>query len=123
MTLVQHGAVSIIGYVGVRSLKLVGMSRASSGSFRDLGFCGLGGVSGRDDVAVAGVVDAMIFGHDREETLGVAGVTLVGSHDHRRVRPLGRVADQLMHNLEGCEPVRRARSRPVRGVISRSWRQ
>ena len=57
----------------VRIMKLVGMSRASSGSFRDLGFCGLGGVSGRDDVAVAGVVDAMVFGHDREETLGVAG--------------------------------------------------
>jgi hypothetical protein len=39
------------------------------GSLRDLGFVGLGGVSGRVEVVVAGVVDAMIFGHDREETL------------------------------------------------------
>jgi len=30
----------------------------------------LGGVVGRVEVAVAGGVDAMIFGHDREETLG-----------------------------------------------------
>jgi hypothetical protein len=51
-------------------MKLVGMSRASSGLFRDLGFCGLGGVSGRVDVVVAGVVDGVISGHDREETLG-----------------------------------------------------
>jgi hypothetical protein len=63
--------------------KLVGMSRASPGLFRDLGFCGLGGVSGRVDVAVAGAVDEVISGHDRDETLGVAEVTLVGSHDHR----------------------------------------
>jgi len=54
-------------------MKLVGMSRGWSESLRDLGFCGLGGVSGRVDVAVAGVVDGVISGHDREETLGVAG--------------------------------------------------
>ena len=70
-------------------MKLVGMSRGWAESFRDLGFHGLGGVSGRVDVVVAGVVDGVIFGHDREETLGVAEVTLVGSHDHRRGPPAG----------------------------------
>jgi hypothetical protein len=51
-------------------MKLVEMSRAWLGSVGDLGFCGLGGVSGRVEVVVADVVDAMILGHDREETLG-----------------------------------------------------
>jgi hypothetical protein len=45
------------------------MSRALLVPFGDLVFCGLDGVSGRVDVVVAGGVDAMIFGHDREETL------------------------------------------------------
>jgi hypothetical protein len=53
----------------VRILKLVGMSRGCCGLFDDLVFCRSGGVLGRVDVVVAGGVDAMIFGHDREETL------------------------------------------------------
>ena len=97
-------------------MKLVGMSRADLGLLGDLGFRGLSDAPVRGDVVVAGVGDGVIFGHDRDETLGVAGVTLVGSHDHRRVRPLGRVADQLMHNLEGVSRFGRARSRPVRIV-------
>jgi hypothetical protein len=51
------------------ALKLVGMSRALLGRVRDLGFCGLAGGSGRVEVVVAGALDEVIFGHDREETL------------------------------------------------------
>jgi hypothetical protein len=47
---------------GPIELKLVGMSRGFCRSFRDLVFCGVGGVSGRVGVVVAGVVDAMILG-------------------------------------------------------------
>ena len=62
----QHGtswapagvrALNIMGCLVVRIVKLVGMSSGSSGPFRDLGFCGLEGVSGRVDVEAAGVVD------------------------------------------------------------------
>jgi hypothetical protein len=64
----------VMEHLAIRIMKLVGMSRAFSGRLRDLGLRALGGVSGRVDVVVAGGVDAMIFGHDREETLaGLAG--------------------------------------------------
>ena len=72
-----------MGYLVVRIVKLVGMSSGSLRLVGDLGCCGWERVSGRVEAVVAGVVDAMVFGHDREETLGVGEVTLVGSHDHR----------------------------------------
>jgi hypothetical protein len=58
-----------MGQSAVIRLKLVGMSRGCFGLIHDLVFCGLDGVSGRVDVTVAGALDEVIFGHDREETL------------------------------------------------------
>ena len=52
-------------------------------------------------------------GQDREETLGVAGSCSLEATITAVVRPLGRVADQVMHNLKRCEPVRRSQLRPV----------
>jgi len=52
----------VMGYRRPIEMKLVGMSRGWAESFRDLGFHGLGGVSGRVDVVVAGVVDGVILG-------------------------------------------------------------
>lgn len=68
----DYGVVVMRGS-SVSILKLVGMSRGWSESLGDLGCRGLDGVSGRVEVALAGVVDGVISGHDRDETLGVAG--------------------------------------------------
>ena len=104
-----------MGYLVVRIMKLVGMSRGSRGSVAELGFGVCWGALERVEAVLLVVWGWVIRARLGGDTAGAWRVTLVVSHDHRGVRPLDRVAGQLMHNLEGVSRNAGART-PTRRV-------